>query len=131
MEHPRTEEPMRLNHLDLQVSDVDRARDFFETHFDFRCVFQRRNELAALEDEAGFALGVSNLFGSPAPAYPPDFHIGFVLENESQVRVLFQRLSDAGVPMKTGLSFGGPNIYFMCEGPDGLPIEVRALRDAE
>jgi catechol 2,3-dioxygenase-like lactoylglutathione lyase family enzyme len=122
---------MKLNHVDLQVSDVDRAREFFETLFDFRCVFQRRTELAMLQDETGFSLGVSNLFDSPPPAYPPDFHVGFILDTEAQVRAQFQRLLDAGVPMKAELSFGGPNIYFMCIGPDALPIEVRAPRDTQ
>ncbi len=121
---------MRLNHVDLQVSDVDRAREFFETHFGFRCVFQRRAELAMLEDEAGFSLGVSNLFGSPPPGYPPDFHVGFILETEAQVRSLYDRLARAGVEMKAELAIGGPNLYFMCVGPDAIPVEVRAPRDA-
>jgi hypothetical protein len=80
--------------------------------------------------ESGFSLGVSNLFPSPAPIYPPDFHIGFVLENETQVRAQFQRLTDAGIPMKTELSIGGPNIYFMCVGPDARKVEVRAPPDS-
>jgi catechol 2,3-dioxygenase-like lactoylglutathione lyase family enzyme len=121
---------MKLSHVDLQVSDVDGARKFFEAHFDFRCVFQRRNELAVLEDEAGFSLGVSNLFNAPGPAYPPDFHIGFILETESQVRAQYQRLVQAGVAMKAELGIGGPNIYFMCVGPDSIHVEVRAPRDA-
>jgi hypothetical protein len=116
--------------VDLQVSDVDGAREFFETLFDFRCTFQRRKELAILEDEAGFSLGVSNLFDSPAPVYPPDFHIGFVLETEAQVRAQYERLTRAGVAMKAELAIGGPNIYFMCVGPDSIPVEVRAPRDA-
>jgi catechol 2,3-dioxygenase-like lactoylglutathione lyase family enzyme len=119
---------VKLNHVDLQVSNVDQARDFFETLFDLRCVFQRRTELAMLEDDAGLSLGVSNLFNSPAPVYPPDFHIGFILETEAEVRSQFQRLVDAGVPMKSELSFGGPNIYFMCVGPDSILVEVRAPR---
>ena len=121
---------MRLNHVDLQVSDVDRAREFFETLFDFRCTFQRRCELAIFEDEDGFSLGVSNLFGSPAPAYPPDFHVGFVLETEAQVRAQYERLTRAGVEIKADLAIGGPSLYFMCTGPDSIPVEVRAPRDA-
>ena len=120
---------MKLNHVDLQVSDVALARTFFETHFDFRCVYEREGQLALLEDEAGLSLGVSNLFGSPPPAYPPDFHIGFILDEEAQVRARYGRLQSAGVPMKSELSRGGPNLYFMCLGPDSIPIEVRAPLD--
>jgi catechol 2,3-dioxygenase-like lactoylglutathione lyase family enzyme len=120
---------MKLNHLDLQVSDVAAARRFFEIHFDFRCAFAREGQLALLEDQAGFSLAVSNLFGSPPPAYPRDFHIGFVLDTEAQVRRRYQRLQAAGVPMKAELARGGPNLYFMCVGPDGIGVEVRAPLD--
>lgn len=122
---------MKLNHLDLQVSDVARAREFFETRFGFRCVYERGSQIALLEDEAGFSLGVSNLFGSPAPAYPPDFHIGFVLERESEVRAQYERLKAAGVPMRVELTRGGPNLYFTCIGPDSIHVEVRAPLDQE
>jgi len=120
---------MKLNHIDLQVSDVSTARAFFETHFGLRCKFQRRNELAMLEDDAGLEFGVSNLFGSAPPGYPRDFHLGFILATASEVRATHERLQQAGVPMKVGISRGGPNIYFMCVGPDGIVIEVRAPAD--
>jgi lactoylglutathione lyase len=120
---------MLLNHIDLQVSDVSKAREFFETHFGLRCTFQRREQLAILEDDAGLAFGLSNLFGSAPPVYPPDFHIGFILSAESEVRAVHARLKAAGVSIKTELSRGGPNVYFMCVGPDGIMIEVRAPSD--
>jgi catechol 2,3-dioxygenase-like lactoylglutathione lyase family enzyme len=120
---------MNLNHVDLQVADVARAREFFETFFGFRCVYERGSQIALLEDEAGFSLGVSNLFDSPAPAYPPDFHIGFILETESEVRAQYERLKEAGVPMRAEISRGGPNLYFMCVGPDSIQVEVRAPLD--
>ena len=56
---------MKLNHVDLHVSNVDAARGFFERFFALRCTYHRRGEIAILEDEAGFQLGVSNLRGSP------------------------------------------------------------------
>jgi catechol 2,3-dioxygenase-like lactoylglutathione lyase family enzyme len=117
---------MKLNHIDLQVSDVSRARAFFETHFGLRCTYQRKEQLAMLQDDDGLVFGVSNLFGSAPPVYPPDFHIGFILANESEVRAVHERLVGAGVEMKTDLRRGGPNMYFMCVGPDGITIEVRA-----
>lgn len=120
---------MKLNHVDLQVSDVSQAREFFETYFGLRCAYQRREEIALLEDEAGFSLGVSNLFHSPPPAYPPDFHVGFILEKEDDVRAIYDRMKAAGVPIKAELGIGGPNIYFMCLGPDSIMVEVRAPRD--
>lgn len=119
---------MKLNHADLQVSNVSEAREFFETYFDLHCPYQRGEEMAMLTDDAGFSLGVSNLFDSPPPKYPPDFHIGFVLDSENDVREMYQRLSDAGLSMKAELAHGGPNIYFTCLGPDSIPVEVSAPR---
>lgn len=120
---------MKLNHLDLQVSDIHAARAFFETHFDLRCSYTRRAEMAILEDDIGFSLGLSNLTGQDAaPVYPPDFHVGFALEDTSQVEALYGRLKSAGVPMKYDLREGGPNLYFTCFGPDAIPVEVYAPR---
>ncbi len=119
---------MNLNHLDLQVSDIHAARAFFEEYFGLRCGYSRRDEIALLEDESGFSLGVSNLGNNPAPVYPPDFHIGFVLKEAAQVVATYERLKRAGVAMKYELREGGPNLYFTCLGPDGIPVEVRASR---
>jgi hypothetical protein len=63
-------------------------------------------------------------------SHGPDFHIGFVLENEEGVRAHHERLLEAGVPMKADLSIGGPNLYFVCIGPDAIPVEVSGPRDA-
>lgn len=120
---------MKLNHVDLQVSNVSKAREFFESNFGFRCTFQRREQLAVLEDDNGLQLGVSNLFDSPPPVYPSDFHIGFILTKEAEVRAMYERLKNAGVELKTELSRGGPNLYFMCVGPDRIMIEVRGPLD--
>lgn len=117
---------MNLNHVDLHVSDVDAARQFFERHFGLRCVYQRAGQIALLHDEAGLELGVSNLRHSPPSPYPADFHVGFVLDGAAGVREAYERLKADGVRIKIDLREGGPNLFFMCEGPDGIPVEVRA-----
>lgn len=121
---------MRLKHLDLQVSEVDAARSFFETFFDLECTYQRQKQIAFFKDEAGFEFSVSNLFDSPPPSYPPDFHIGFILERVSDVRVVYDRLKKAGIAMKLDFGIHGPNVAFQCVGPDSIPVEVRAPQDS-
>jgi len=118
---------MNLNHMDLQVSDVPAARRFFEEHFGLRCVYERQG-LAMLQGGDEFELAVSNLFDSPPPQYPPDFHIGFVLSTPEEVRDAYERVRTAGVSIRTEVSETGPNIYFVCTGPDSIPVEVRAPR---
>jgi hypothetical protein len=74
---------VNLNHVDLQVSDVHVAREFFEKFFGLRCTYQLAKQIALLEDDAGFSLGVSTLRGVPLAAYAPDFHVGFVLDRRA------------------------------------------------
>src|SRR2546425_2970364 len=95
---------MKLNHIDLQVSDVDVAREFFERFFGLRCRYQHQKQIAIFENDIGFEFAVSNLFNSPPPSYPPDFHVGFVLERSSDVRNVYDGLKAAGVAMKADLS---------------------------
>lgn len=120
---------MRLTHVNLQVSDVDAARSFFERFFGLRCRYQRQQQIAIFDDDTGFEFAVSNLFNSPPPTYPPDFHLGFILERTSDVREAHDRLKAAGVAMKTELGVQGPALVFHCLGPDSIPIEVRAPKD--
>jgi hypothetical protein len=61
---------MILNHVDLQVSNVSAARAFFERHVGLRCTYQRAEQIALLEDDAGFCFGVSNLRNGTPPALP-------------------------------------------------------------
>jgi len=121
---------MRLNHIDLQVSDVDVAREFFERFFGLRCRYQRQKQIAIFENDTGFEFAVSNLFNSAPPSYPPDFHVGFVLERSADVREVYDRLKAAGVPLKLDLGVQGPAVVFQCVGPDNIPVEVRAPKDS-
>lgn len=121
---------MRLKHIDLQVSDVDAARNFFETFFGLHCSYQRQKQIAFFKDETGFEFAVSNLFNAPPPVYPPDFHIGFILERTSNVHEIYDRLKSAGVSMKLDLGVQGPNLVFQCVGPDSIPVEVRAPKES-
>ena len=116
---------MKLNHLNLQVSDVQSARDFFEAFFGLHCSYARA-ELAMLEDGDGFALAVSNLSKVSAPQYPKDFHVGFRLESTEQVKNIYDRLKNAGVEMKFDLQKAGPNFVFQCYAPNLIPVEVSA-----
>ena len=117
---------MILNHVELQVSNVKTAREFFEVHFGLRCTYQRGEQIAILEDEGGFCFGVCNLHRGPPPVYPPDFHGGFVLKDVRQVREIYSRMKAAGVGIKFDLQEAGPNLAFQCLGPDAIPVEVRA-----
>lgn len=119
---------MKLNHIDLQVSNIDDCIKFFKTFFGLRCTYRREGKIALLADDSGFEFGVSNLHNLPPPIYPADFHIGFIQENVDRVREIYERVKNAGVPIKFELQEAGPNLAFQCVAPDSIVVEVRAPR---
>jgi len=119
---------MRRLHIDLQESDVDAAREFFEKFFGLRCTYQREKQIAFFTDETGFEFALSNLFNFPLPIYPVDFHAGCILDHTSQVREIYERLQKAGVKMKLDLGVQGPNFVFQCVGPDSIQLKYARRR---
>ena len=72
---------MALNHINLVTPDVPKSREFFETYFGFRCVFDRgRDALAVLVDSSGFILTLSNVdkvdLGGISRHFPHRIHAG-------------------------------------------------------
>ena len=47
---------MKLNHLNLTVSDVAKAHDFLQKHFGLRDMGRSNDTMAGLYDDDGFAL---------------------------------------------------------------------------
>lgn len=112
-----------LNHINLLVSDVAKASVFFETHFGFKCMEVKGDDIVAvLKGVDGFTLVLmKNKKG--IPIYPEAFHIGFMLGCVGEVNELCRRLKSAGIidthePQKIRDSFG---FYFNF---DGIMIEV-------
>lgn len=115
---------MKLNHLDLPVTDIGAARSFFERHFGLRCLVQRDDGFALLVDEGGFALTFSLLPAGQAPVYPSGFHIGFNLGSEQEVRAVYDRLLRAGVTVLRPLEGFPGALSFQCQGPAAVVVEV-------
>jgi catechol 2,3-dioxygenase-like lactoylglutathione lyase family enzyme len=115
---------MKLNHIDLPVADVAGARTFFESHFGFRCIFDREDGLAVLLDEANFALTLSPIAGRERQFYPRGFHIGFNLQTEEALRTATEKLIAAGVNTARPLGELGGALAFQCHAPGGLLVEL-------
>jgi lactoylglutathione lyase len=116
--------PMRLNHLNLTVPDVSRAREFFETYFDLRCVVERgRNTIAVMVDDSGFILALSNFEKATEVGYPGAFHIGFMQESREQVDEMYRRLKADGYDMKPPEEFHGAWTFYF-HAPGGILVEV-------
>ena len=115
---------MRLNHLNLTVPDVTKARAFFEGYFGLRCVVERgRGTFAVLVDESGFVLSLSNFDKVASVEYPGAFHVGFMQESVERVDEMYARLTAAGFEAKPPREFHGAWTFYL-SGPGGITIEV-------
>jgi catechol 2,3-dioxygenase-like lactoylglutathione lyase family enzyme len=111
---------MKLNHINLTVTDVPAAEKFLETYFGLQS--QGGNEkFAALFDDDGL---VVTLMKAGQVKYPGTFHIGFAQESEARVNEINQRLQDDGFDVKPPQQSHAWTFYV--QAPGGFTVEVLA-----
>ena len=115
---------MKLNHLDLSVSDLARTRDFFVAHFDFICLEDKSEKMSILQGADGFILVLDKLKSTDPPNYPAQFHIGFILENEREVENKRAELQRAGIKVPPQLRKNTRGTMFYLTAPGAIMIEV-------
>lgn len=114
---------MKLNHINLVVSNVAEAIKLFETYFDLKCTdIKGDNIVAILKGTDDFTLVIMTDKNGQI-TYPSAFHIGFMQDNENEVTRIYTSLKNGGIdvgqePRKIRDSFG---FYFNF---DTLMIEV-------
>jgi catechol-2,3-dioxygenase len=102
---------MKLNHLSLSVPDVAITASFFKTYFQFEEIDSKgSNIIIVLKGNDGFILVLTKAKTDESP-YPVDFHFGFLLDEQQEVRAIFNRLKQNGfieaeAPSKIRNSFG-------------------------
>jgi len=112
---------MKLNHLDLQSTDVQALAAFFVDHFDLqRRSNDRSPAIAILGDEAGFTLVIQR---HAAPSYPEHFHVGFIHDAVAPVAAHRDRLAAAGLAVGE-LSTDNRGTRFYLKAPGDLLVEV-------
>jgi lactoylglutathione lyase len=116
---------MKLNHLNLIVTDVPATAAFLEKYFGLHNIAPGNDKMAFMSDEAGLIL---IMFKGKDVAYPEGFHIGFIQESEAAVNEINQRLRDDGfdVPAPTRNQQGRWTFYF--DSPGGFVIEVEYVK---
>ena len=114
---------MKLNHINLVVSNVADAIRLFETYFSFKCTdIKGDNVIAILKGANDFTLVIMTDKNRQV-TYPDAFHIGFMLNSEIEVTQTYGTLKNDGIvvgqePGKIRDSFG---FYFNF---DNIMIEV-------
>lgn len=111
---------MKINHLNLTVTDVTAAKEFLETYFGLGCSLNLGNAMVGMYDDDGFLL---NLMKGKDVNYPKTFHVGFPQETKEKVDVLNQRLKVDGFEVEEpSLSHGSYTFYL--QAPGGFTIEA-------
>jgi catechol 2,3-dioxygenase-like lactoylglutathione lyase family enzyme len=114
---------MKLNHLNLSVTDVQATKAFLETYFGLvsEGAAPDRKNFAILRDDNGMVLTLMQ--GAPATVtYPRTFHIGFIQESEDAVNALHARLTADGyeaAPPERSHAW-----TFYVQAPGGILVEV-------
>ncbi len=118
---------MRLNHLDLQVSDVIRAVGWFEDLFGFELQSNRSSPaIAILTDRHGFVL-VLQRKRDAGQGYPEGFHIGFLVDDVETVLRFHERARGAGFEVSdVQQNSRGTLVYW--KTPEGFLVEVSVRR---
>lgn len=118
---------MKLNHLNLTVSNVPETHRLLEKHFGLKSYggTEPREAMSFLSDDDGAVLALFRAEGGKQVNYPPGFHIGFMQSSEERVNEINRRLREDGynVPEPARLH-GSWTFYF--KSPGGLTIEVLA-----
>jgi catechol 2,3-dioxygenase-like lactoylglutathione lyase family enzyme len=121
---------IKLNHINLPVTDVAASSKFFEQYFSFKCTSMKGNNmLAVMEGEDGFVLVLmADSFNRDGNNnYPDAFHIGFLVDSHEQVTEVYDRLIKGGiiVTQLPGPLRGGYGFYF--NAPGNILTEVTSL----
>ncbi|AEI43372.1 VOC family protein [Paenibacillus mucilaginosus] len=110
---------MKLNHLNLTVTDVTAARGFLEKYFGLQTRHTRGDAFAVLSDDDGM---VFTLMKGASVSYPKSFHIGFIQESEERVNEINRRLKEDGYEVEPPTRSHGWTFYV--QAPGGFLVEV-------
>lgn len=110
---------MKLNHLNLTVTDVKASADFLVKYFGLKIGSTRGNAFAALFDDGGLVL---TLMKGNQVSYPKTFHIGFIQGSEAQVNEINQRMKADGFDVEPPQRSHGWTFYV--QAPGGFTVEV-------
>jgi lactoylglutathione lyase len=114
---------MKLNHINLTVTDVRAASAFLEKYFGMRSTGGNAG-MGFLTDDDGFVLSLMKAGKTAQVTYPGTFHIGFFVESEAQVDEIIRRLKEDGYDVAPPERHHGYTFYV--EAPGGFTVELGA-----
>lgn len=112
---------MKLNHLNLTVTDVRAASAFLEQYFGLRSTGGNAG-MAFLSDDNGFVLTLMKLAKTANVSYPGNFHIGFFVESKDEVDQINRRLKQDGYDVAPPEQHHAYTFYV--QAPGGFTVEL-------
>jgi lactoylglutathione lyase len=114
---------MKLNHLNLTVTNVAAAATLLETYFGLRNMGGGTAAMAGLVDDDGLVLTVMRAGHGMEVKYPASFHVGFMQDSDEQVNDLNRRLKADGFTVDPPRRLHGAWTFYF-QAPGGFVIEV-------
>lgn len=112
---------MKLNHLNLTVTDVPAASAFLEKYFGLKSMGGNAG-MAFLSDDDSFVLTLMKAGKTTEVAYPGTFHIGFFVESEETVNAINRRLQEDGYDVAPPAHHHAYTFYV--QAPGGFTVEL-------
>jgi catechol-2,3-dioxygenase len=112
---------MKLNHLNLTVTDVRAASAFLERYFGLQSMGGNAG-MAFLSDGNGLVLTLMKAGRNTDVAYPGNFHIGFFVESEARVDEINRRLKEDGYDVVAPERLHAYTFYVAA--PGGFTVEL-------
>ena len=113
---------MKLNHLNLTVTDATETRIFLEKYFGLRGSEGGNHGFQVLFDDDHLVLTL--IKGKAADVtYPATFHIGFIQPTEERVDEINQQLRNDGYDVEPPARLHGAWTFYF-RAPGGFTIEV-------
>jgi lactoylglutathione lyase len=114
---------MKLNHINLTVTDVQAAASFLETYFGLQS-YGGNKGFMALGDEDGMVLTLMKGKRDVEVKYPETFHIGFGQASEADVTALYERMKADGFDVAPPERHHAWTFYVLA--PGGFTVEILA-----
>ncbi|MCG8352428.1 MAG: VOC family protein [Chloroflexales bacterium] len=111
---------MKLNHINLTVTDVEATHTFLQKYFGLQPLGKPNRTMGFLSDDNGMVI---SMFQGEKVSYPDTFHIGFIQESAERVNEINQRLRNDGFDVPPpSKQHGAWTFYF--QAPGGFTVEV-------